>query len=1019
MTTLTPGRFAEFFSELHKTETFTPEPFPWQKRLAAKVLAGEWPKTVKLPTASGKTALIDVWAYALAAQAALPATQRTTPRRMAFVVDRRVIVDEAHKRAVKIAQRLSEAKEGILKEVADALRGLAAPDSTVPLQCFQLRGGMYRDDDWARTPTQPTLITSTVDQIGSRLLFRSYGFVKGFTYPIHAGLTAFDMLIVLDEAHCSQPFYQTAGAIERYRQWTKTETPLPSPFRFVTMTATPPKEAGEPFDLDDEDRNHEILSRRLNASKPTLLLAPVGDAKDDQSKLRDALVSALVAQAEGLANKGLKAVGIMVNRVATAKAVHAVLEAKGHRPLLLIGRMRPFDRDIVQRGPDFEQLLADKSETRQLDAPMFVAATQTLEVGANLDFDGLVSECASLDALRQRFGRLNRMGRKIPAEGVVVIQADQAKDSKDDPVYGAALAETWNWLKNTLPAVGEKPAKGKGGNKPKAAKGEKRVDLGITALQPHLDALDDETRDSLLQDSLDAPVMLPAHIDAWAQTSPMPLPTPDVSIFLHGPQRGLPEVQLVWRADLLTLSKQNEDLCIDTVALCPPTSVEALQAPLYLVKRWLRRRERAAADRLADVESVELRRRDAEEHDSAATSKLVLLWRGPKKKKRGRAQPGGEDEKKESRGTNNPDDILPGDTVVVPTEYGGWEVFGHMLNPERPDIAEAARFQARRQLVFRLHPNLLAYLPDSPARSALLEAANAEDRSELDPEELKAAFEELAQNGPEHLRALFTALAQAKLKAEEYPARGDQPASGWVITGKLPDAKAEAESPPPADEDDELSLIELPSRKTVLLADHVEGVTNFAVRFAEQCGLPSELVNDFRLAGQFHDAGKADPRFQAWLYGCMKGRYMRGGSKQLIAKSDPVSEARKWEAKTESGYPDGSRHELLSVSLIQDNEQLKAQAHDWDLVLHLIASHHGRCRPFAPVVDDPNPETVEVELYGHKLTGETRTGLERLDSGVAERFWKLTRKYGWWGLAYLEAIFRLADHRQSQKDMGR
>lgn len=999
MTNLTSEHFAAFFTELHGYS-----PFPWQKRLAAKVLAGEWPKTVKLPTASGKTALIDVWAYALAAQAALPAAQRTTPRRMAFVVDRRVIVDEAHKRAVKIARRLSEAKDGILKEVADALRALAAPDSTVPLQCFQLRGGMYRDDDWARTPTQPTLITSTVDQIGSRLLFRSYGFVKGLTYPIHAGLTAFDMLIVLDEAHCSQPFYQTASAIERYRAWAKVT--LPGPFRFITMTATPPKEAGEPFDLDDEDRKHEILSRRLNASKPTLLLPPVGDAEGEAAKNREALVNALVAQAEGLAAKGLKAVGVMVNRVATAKAVHDALEGKGHKSLLLIGRMRPFDRDLVQRRPDFEQLLADKSEARRLDAPVFVVATQTLEVGANLDFDGLVSECASLDALRQRFGRLNRMGRQIPAEGVIVIRADHAKDSKDDPVYGAALAKTWKWL-NTLPAAGEKPAKGKGGKKSKAAKGDKRVDLGITALQPCLDALDDKTRDALLQDSLDAPVMLPAHIDAWAQTSPMPLPTPDVSIFLHGPQRGQPEVQLVWRADLPVLSRQNEDLCIDTVALCPPTSVEALQAPLYLVKRWLRQRH-AVDDSLADVESAQL----VDDRDSNQRGRFVLIWRGPKKKKRGRARPGGEDEKKESRVTNDPDDILPGDTVVIPAEYGGWDFFGHLLNPERPDIAEAARFQARRQLAFRLHPSLLAYLPDGPARSALWEAANAEDRPDL--EKVKTAFEELAQSGPEHLRELFKALAGARLKAEEYPARDEQSAPGWVITGKLPDAKAEAESEPtPADEDDELSL-----KGRVTLKQHVDGVTNFAVRFAKQCGLPPELVKDFRLAGQFHDAGKADPRFQAWLYGCMNGRYVRGRS-QLIAKAEARSEARKWEAKAESGYPDGSRHELLSVSLIQNNKQLQAQAYDWDLVLHLIASHHGRCRPFAPVVDDPNPETVEVELYDQKLTGTTRTELERLDSGVAERFWKLTRKYGWWGLAYLEAIFRLADHRQSQLDTGR
>ena len=125
-------------------------------------------------------------------------------------------------------------------------------------------------------------------------------------------------------------------------------------------------------------------------------------------------------------------------------------------------------------------------------------------------------------------------------------------------------------------------------------------------------------------------------------------------------------------------------------------------------------------------------------------------------------------------------------------------------------------------------------------------------------------------------------------------------------------------------------------------------------------------------------------------------------------------------ALAKGGYPKGARHGLMSLALLEAAPDVRAEVEarrgDWDLVCFLVAGHHGHCRPFAPVVPDEAP----VDVTWEKGTCRSNHGLERLDSGVSDRFWRLVRRYTPHGLARLEALLRLADHHESalEQDPG-
>jgi CRISPR-associated endonuclease/helicase Cas3 len=190
-------------------------------------------------------------------------------------------------------------------------------------------------------------------------------------------------------------------------------------------------------------------------------------------------------------------------------------------------------------------------------------------------------------------------------------------------------------------------------------------------------------------------------------------------------------------------------------------------------------------------------------------------------------------------------------------------------------------------------------------------------------------------------------------------------------------------------------------------------VRRAAERIAKRC-LPASLHDAFALAALWHDAGKLDPRFQVLLR--QGDEVAAATAAEPIAKSAsvPTSPARRRAIREASDLPRDFRHEMLSVELARRFAGLPPDGVLADLVLHLVASHHGHGRPLAPVVLDPSPPEISGVLAGTpiRLHPEARTTsppAHRLDSGITERFWRLTRRYGWWGVAYLEALLRLAD----------
>lgn len=290
-------------------------------------------------------------------------------------------------------------------------------------------------------------------------------------------------------------------------------------------------------------------------------------------------------------------------------------------------------------------------------------------------------------------------------------------------------------------------------------------------------------------------------------------------------------------------------------------------------------------------------------------------------------------------------------TLVFPASFGGLDDKGMLASPKK-DSKPAERFDIADEPGYEPDPKAL------PRKRALIErTSDGWQTKPLHPQlPLPEDWELEADSSTQLIRQLqqVSGLKIRLVRALKSDDEGD--ALAIVCLSPAPKKDTPKEQP---------------------LTEHVSAVEKEADRLAKELLKDHpQLADALRFSAKWHDEGKKAKRWQRYI-----GRKLGGGE---------LGKSAEWrDPKILGGY----RHEFGSLLRIPEEEQKKL-GDALDLALHLIATHHGGARPhFAEPWDDE---------FGTSICDLTHEKAIR-------RFARLQRRYGRWGLAYLESLLRAAD----------
>jgi CRISPR-associated endonuclease/helicase Cas3 len=170
------------------------------------------------------------------------------------------------------------------------------------------------------------------------------------------------------------------------------------------------------------------------------------------------------------------------------------------------------------------------------------------------------------------------------------------------------------------------------------------------------------------------------------------------------------------------------------------------------------------------------------------------------------------------------------------------------------------------------------------------------------------------------------------------------------------------------------------------LDEHQDKAKAEMERLTLRLGLSSELADTLIRSIAIHDAGKAR---KVWQDGIGAPP-----DKRPLAKSDSRGPGARGYRHEFGSLRDALYKEEVATALAGVSDEHR------DLALHLIASHHGRARPSILAED-------EEEIFPAVLDEDALQ--------AAIRYVRLQRRWGPWGLAWLEALFRSVDATVSRR----